>query len=101
MAQDMDNREVRADESSFMERFVDTSLHPAENHRFAALKIAAYVILFLLFVVLNALVGSVSALDFLVPFRGVFSLVQLMLSILIVQSQSMKGFYAVIVVSVL
>ena len=101
MAQDLDNREVRADESSFMERFVDTSLHPAENHRFAALKIAAYVILFLLFVVLNALVGSVSALDFLVPFRGVFSLVQLMLSILIVQSQSMKGFYAVIVVSVL
>ncbi|MBR6253843.1 MAG: bifunctional diguanylate cyclase/phosphodiesterase [Clostridiales bacterium] len=101
MAQDMDNREVRADESSFMERFVDTSLHPVENHRFAALKITAYVILFLLFVVLNALVGSVSALDFLVPFRGVFSLVQLMLSILIVQSQSMKGFYAVIVVSVL
>ena len=101
MAQDMDNREVQEDESSFIGRFVDTSLHPAEKQRFAALKIAAYVIFFLLFAVLNALVGSVSALDFLVPFRGVFSLVQLMLSILIVLSLNTKGFYAVIVVSAL
>ena len=101
MAQDMDNREVQEDESSFIGRFVDTNLHPAEKQRFAALKIAAYVIFFLLFAVLNALVGSVSAFDFLVPFRGVFSLVQLMLSILIVLSLNTKGFYAVIVVSVL
>ncbi|MBP5417736.1 MAG: EAL domain-containing protein [Clostridiales bacterium] len=101
MAQDVDNREVQADESSFMERFVDTNLHPEEKQRFAAVKIAAFVILFLVFAVLNALVGSVSALDFLVPFRGVFSIVQLMLSILIVQSLNTKGFYAVLVVSVL
>lgn len=101
MTQDNENREVVQEESTFVDKYVASSLYPEEESKHVALKITLYVLSFLVFAVLNPLVVSVSALEFLMPVRGVFSIIQLMLSILIVQSLNKKGFYAVLVMSVL
>ena len=101
MAQEVENREVQLDEETYVEKFVDSNLHPEVGQRFAALKITIYVMAFLLFAVLNPLVVSVPALGFLMPVRGIFCIIQLLLSVLIVQSLNTKGFYAVLVMTVL
>ncbi|MBR4819800.1 MAG: hypothetical protein IKZ74_07080, partial [Clostridiales bacterium] len=101
MTQDNENREVLQEESTFVDKYVASSLYPEEESKHAALKITLYVLSFLVFAVLNPLVVSVPALEFLMPVRGIFSIIQLMLSILIVQSLNKKGFYAVLVMSVL
>ena len=88
-------------DSSYIQRFVDTNLYPEERQRFAALKIALYVLAFLVFAVLNPLVPRIDALSFLLPIRGIFTLVQLLLSVLIVLSLNTKGFCAVFVMTVM
>ena len=89
------------EESTFVDKYVASSLYPEEESKHVALKITLYVLSFLVFAVLNPLVVSVSALDFLMPVRGVFSIIQLMLSILIVQSLNTKGFFAVLIMTIL
>ncbi|MBO7565115.1 MAG: bifunctional diguanylate cyclase/phosphodiesterase [Clostridiales bacterium] len=100
MAQDIESLEVK-EEATFVEKFVDSSLHPEVEQRFAAVKITLYVLAFLAFAVLNPLVATVDAFSFLTPVRGIFSIVQLLLSVLIVQSLNTKGFYAVLVMTVM
>ena len=39
-------------ESNYMQRFVESNLYPQEKQRFAALKIALYVLAFLVFAIL-------------------------------------------------
>ena len=100
MAQES-KKKAKAEETSFVEKFVDSSLHPEVGQRFAAIKIILYILAFSLFAILNPLVATVSAFEFLMPVRGIFSIVQLLLSVLIVQSLNMKGFYAVMVCTVI
>lgn len=101
MDQESENKVAKKGEVTFAERFVDSNLHPEVGQRFAALKIILYILAFGFFAVLNPLVAIVPEFEFLMPVRGVFTIVQLLLSILIVQSLNMKGFYAVLVVTVL
>lgn len=92
---------VERKESGYMQRFVESNLYPKEKQSFAALKITLYVLAFLVFAVLNPLVPRIDALSFLLPIRGIFTLVQLLLSVLIVLSLNTKGFCAVFVMTVM
>ena len=82
---------------TFVERFVDSSLHPEKQLKHTAVWIALYVILFASFSALNAIVAMSDHLAFLHSVRGFFSLVQLLLSVLIVQILNRKGFPAVLI----
>ncbi len=86
---------------TFIERFVDSSLHPEKEQKHAVLWITLYVILFTFFAILNPIVATVPQLGFLHSVRGCFTLVQLLLSVLIVQLLNRKGFLVVLIVTVL
>lgn len=88
-------------EHSYIDRFVDRNLHPEEKQKFTAFKIILYVVAFMSLSIFNGLVAQVDALSFMVPFRGFFCTIQLLLSVLIVLTLYMKGFYAVCVVTML
>ena len=88
-------------DKTFIERFVDSSLHPERELKHAALLIAVYVVLFSVFAVLSPIVATVPQFAFLHSVRGFFSLIQLLLSLLIVQMLNRKGFGAVLIVNVI
>lgn len=88
-------------DKTFIERFVDSSLHPERELKHAALLIAVYVVLFSAFAVLSPIVATVPRFAFLHSVRGFFSLIQLLLSLLIVQMLNRKGFRAVLIVNII
>ena len=98
---DSENQDNQPQDQSFIERFVDSSLHTGTEQNHAALKIVLFVLAYVGFAALNPMVAFVPQLNFLTPVRGIFSMIQLMLSVLIVQYLQTKGYRAVVVVTIL
>ncbi|MBR3057677.1 MAG: EAL domain-containing protein [Clostridiales bacterium] len=99
--QGKENKKEKHEASSFIERFIDSSLHPEKDVRNATLWIVIYVVAFSVFAVINPIVAMTPKLQFLHAFRGFLTLIQLLLSVLIVQMLNRKGFRAVLVVTIL
>ena len=78
-----------------IDQFVDKNLMPDAKQKFVALKIILYVILHIFLTVLSGAVMRVDALSGLRELRGLITITQLMLSVLIVLSLNVKGFIAV------
>ncbi len=95
------NNKEYGSSSTFIERFIDTSLHPERQIRHSVLWIVIYIIAFSIFAVINPIVAMIPQLGFLHAVRGFLSLIQLLLSVLIVQWLNRKGFRAVLVVTCL
>ena len=101
MSDDTGKKVGGSGETSLVDKFVDSSLHPEIEQKNAGLKITLFVLAFSVFAILNPLIIAFPAFKFLMVVRGVFSLIQLMLSVLIVQDLNTKGFRAVLVVTIL
>ena len=99
--QGKENKKEKHEASSFIERFIDSSLHPEKDVRNATLWIVIYVVAFSVFAVINPIVAMTPKLQFLHAFRGFLTLIQLLLSVLIVQMLNRKGFRVVLVVTIL
>ncbi len=95
------NKKEKREASSFIERFIDSSLHPEREVRHATMWIVIYVVAFSVFAIINPIVAMTPKLQFLHAFRGFLTLIQLLLSVLIVQMLNRKGFRAVLVVTIL
>ena len=79
----------------YIDQFVDKNLRPKAKQKFVALKIIIYVVLHLALTVLSGAVMRIDALSGLRELRGLITITQLMLSVLIVLSLHIKGFVAV------
>lgn len=95
------NKPEKSGSRGFIERFIDTTLHPEREGGHDTVWIVVYVILFSVFAVVNPIVAMTSKLLFLHAFRGFLTLIQLLLSVLIVQMLSRKGFRVAIIVNIL
>lgn len=95
------NKTEQGESNSFIERFIDTTLHPERQVKHSTMWIVIYIVAFTVFAVINPIVAMIPELSFLHAFRGFLTLIQLLLSVLIVQWLNRKGFRAVLVVTIL
>lgn len=84
-----------------IDHFVDKNLHPHDKQRFVAFRIILYLILHISLTMLSGAVTHVDELSGLRDFRGLITIMQLLLSVLIVLSLYMKGFIAACVATVI